>query len=230
VPDDRDRDQRAELGEAARVGEEESEKSYRSGERAEENGAAELGDRFCNRRGVFNPFVPRLLIPAEDQDGKIHAEPNEDGAHSDRYHVELVEDEEPGGERDEAAKEERESHTHERQPATKAGVENSTDKEDRAEEGDDNVVPHAERDLGDVCGAPGHQDLERCFALPALARPRAKRVHFHHQCLAVERADRWLIGDREKNSSRSIGRSQRLTPLVERSVAGERLERRRDDA
>ncbi len=174
--EDADRNQRAELGEAARVGEEEGEEADRGGERAEENGAAELGDRFCNRRGVLTPFVSRLLIAAEDQDGKIDTEADENGAHSDRHHVELVEDEETGGERDEATKEERKSHPHERQPATEANVENAADKEDRAEEGDDDVVPHAERDLGDVSRAPGHQDLERSVALPSLRSPRARNA------------------------------------------------------
>ncbi len=58
--EDADRNQHAELGEAARVGEEEGEEADRGGERAEENGAAELGDRFGDRRGVSRPlrFAP----------------------------------------------------------------------------------------------------------------------------------------------------------------------------
>ena len=168
--EDANRNQRAKLGEAARVGEEEGKETNRGGERAEENGPAELGDRFCNRRGVLTPFVSRLLIPAEYQDGKIDTKADENGTHSDRHHVQLVEDEETGGERDKATQKERKSHPHERQPATEANVENAAHKEDRAEEGDDDVVPHAERDLGDVSRAPGHQDLERSVPFPARAR------------------------------------------------------------
>ena len=42
------------------------------------------------------------------------------------------------------------------------------------------------------------------------SRARAKGFHLVHQFLAIERADRWLIRDREKDPHRAIGRSERL--------------------
>ena len=111
--------------------------------------------------GVVAAFVARLLVAAENQDREIDAEPNEDRAHPDRHHVELVENEEPDREGDEAAEEERKPHPEERKPAAETNKKNRADEQDRAEQGDDDIVAHAERNLRDIGRAAGDQDLER---------------------------------------------------------------------
>ena len=75
----------------ARAGEEERKEADRRREGAEENRAAEFRDSFLDRRGVRGPFVPRLLVTAENQDREIHSQTDEDRAHPDCDHVELAE-------------------------------------------------------------------------------------------------------------------------------------------
>ena len=92
--EDADRDEHAELGEAGRAGEQEQgEEADRRGQGAEKNRAAEFRDGFLDRRGVRGPFVPRLLVTAENQNREVDPESDEDRAETDRDHVELAENE-----------------------------------------------------------------------------------------------------------------------------------------
>src|SRR4051794_675582 len=123
--------------------------------------------------------IARLLITPKDKDREINSEPDQDRAKTDRDHVELAENENADRERDETTKQERESHAEERQPPIEAEPEDCAYQHDRAEERDHVVVAHAERNLRDISGAAGDQDLERA-AVPAFRRLRAEGVHFLH--------------------------------------------------
>ncbi len=90
-------------------------------------------------------------------------------------------------------------------------------------------MPHAEGNFRDVGGASGDEDLERPGAFPALGRAGAKGVHFLHQSLAIEGADRGLVGDHEKNPQRAIRRGEGLI-LLEGGIAGEGFQGGRDHA
>jgi hypothetical protein len=108
----------------------------------------------------------------------------------------------------------------------KADEENAADEQNRAEHGDDDVMPHAERNLRDVRRAPRHEDFERT-AVPTFGGRRAEGVHFLHQFLAIERADRWLIRDDKEHAQRAVRRSERLI-VARRGARCERLQRGRD--
>src|SRR5580765_1755196 len=102
---------------------------------------------------MFAPFRTRLLVATKNQDGEINAQPDEDGAHSDGHHVELLKDEEPNSERHEAAKQKGKAHSNQREPAMETGKENSTHKQHRTNESNDDVMPHAARNLRDISRA-----------------------------------------------------------------------------
>ena len=80
------------------------------------------------------------------------------------------------------------THPDQWQPATKAGIKNATNKQDRTEQGHDDIVSHAERNFCDIGRAAGHQNLQRA-AIPAFVRVAAKSIHFAHQLLAIEGTD-----------------------------------------
>ena len=223
-----DRDQDSELREAGGAAQEQGEETNRGGESSEKNRASEILDRFADRAGVIAAVVPRLLITAENQDREIDSEPDENGAEADRDHVEFPKNQHPGGECDQTAKQERESHSEKRNPAPKTSVENSADQNDRAQDGDDDVVPHAQGNLRDVSGAAGHENFERT-TLPTGLGLRAKCVHFLHQLLAIEGADAGLIRHHQENAHGPIRRSKRLV-FFDRGVTRERPERGRDHA
>ena len=139
-------------------------------------------------RGMIGAFIARLLVTAENQNREIDSEPDQNRAESDRHHVEPVENQEADRERDQAAKQERNPHADQRQPAMEADIENSADQQDRAEQRDDDVVSHAQRNFRDVGRSARHQNLQRP-AIPAFVRLCAERFHLPHQFLAIERAD-----------------------------------------
>ena len=62
----------------------------RSRERAEKDRAAQFRDRFRDGRRVVGAFVSRLLVATVDQDREIDPEADQDRAHADRDHVQLV--------------------------------------------------------------------------------------------------------------------------------------------
>ena len=82
---------------------------------------------------MIGPFIARLLVTAENQNREVDSEPDEDRAESDRHHVELVENQKTGGERDETTEQKRESHSKQRQPAMKTDEENCADQNYRTE-------------------------------------------------------------------------------------------------
>src|SRR5215203_3432737 len=103
--EDADGDQNTELGEAGRAAQEQRQKADRGGKRAEKDVPPEILDRQRDRFRVIFAIVARLLITAENQNGEVDAETDEDRAKTDRHHVELAKNQESGRERDEAAKE-----------------------------------------------------------------------------------------------------------------------------
>ena len=177
---------------------------------------------------MIDAFIARLLVTAKNQNREVDSQPDQDRAESDRHHVEFMKNEEAGRERHQTAKQQGQAHPDERHPATEANVENAADENDGADQRDDDVVPHAEGNLCDISGAARHQDFERP-AFPALVGGRLERFHFVHQFLAIDGADARLVRDGEKDPHRAIGRGERLV-FFDGRVAGERLQRRRDDS
>src|SRR5947208_561556 len=114
---DAERDEDAELGKPPGTGQHQREKTDRGRERAEENGPAEALDRVAYRCRMIFAVVARLLVAAENEDGEIDSETNENRAEPDSHHVELAKNQETGGERDETAEQERNSHSEQGQPA-----------------------------------------------------------------------------------------------------------------
>ena len=85
-------------------------KPDRGGEGAKEYRPSQFRHRGRDRLPVRLAVGARLLIAAENQDGKIDSEPDEDGAETDRDHVQLAEDEKADGQADQAGKQQGESH------------------------------------------------------------------------------------------------------------------------
>ena len=65
-------------------------------------------------------------------------------------------------------------------------------------------MPHAERNLGDVSGASGYEDLERP-AVPALLCVLLKGLYLAHQFLAIGWTEALLIRDGNEDSHGAIG-------------------------
>ena len=127
---DAERDQNTELSESARPGEHQRQKADRGSKRAKKNRFAKIFHRFAHGRGMILAVITRLLVTAENKDREIDSEPDEDRAEADGHHVELAENQEPGGQRDEAAEEQRNSHAEQWQPAAETGVKNSAHEKD----------------------------------------------------------------------------------------------------
>ncbi len=179
----------------------------------------------------FRPLlalVARLLVAAINKDGEIDAQPDEDGAEADRDHVQFAEDENTGGESDQAAEKQRDAHAKEGEPAVKTGVENAADQDNRAEQGQDDVLPHAQRNFRHVSGPAGHEHLEGT-AFPAFLRGGLERLDLGHEALAFPGAAVGLVRDHEKNAHGAIVRDERLVGGHAR-VHRERLERGPDQS
>ena len=77
--------------------------------------------------------VAGLLVAAENQDGEIDAETDEDRAEPDRHEIQLVKNQEANGQRDDAAKEQTQAHSQQRQPAPETRVKNPANQHNRAD-------------------------------------------------------------------------------------------------
>jgi hypothetical protein len=93
-----DRDQHTELRETGRIREQQREKTDRGRERAEEDRAAQIFYRDGDGGAVIVAVVTRLLVASENENREIDPESDEDGAEANRHHIELTENQQPGGE------------------------------------------------------------------------------------------------------------------------------------
>ena len=85
-----------------------------------------------------------------------------------------------------------------------ANLENAADEDDGTKHRDDDVVPHAERNLGDISGAAGDQNLERT-AIPAFVRALARNAFT--SCISFWQSKApmlsWLVTSRKTRIVRS---------------------------
>src|SRR6266550_2746428 len=81
------RDKDAKLRKTERTTQNEGEETDRRRQRTEKDGASEPVDRRGDGCPMRFAVAASLLIAAENQNGKIDAQPNQNGAESDRHHV-----------------------------------------------------------------------------------------------------------------------------------------------
>ena len=115
-----------------------------------------------------------------------------------------------------------------RKPSAKTDEEDRADQNDGSDQGRGDVMPHAQRNIGDVSRAPRHEEFDRA-AFPTRQGSRAEFVHPVHQFLRIERARRLLIRHHQKHAHGAIGRRQRLV-FLDRVAFGERPDRGADQA
>ena len=130
---DAERDQNSELGESLRARQHQRHEADGRRQRAKENGFTQAFDRFADGRLMIDTFIARLLVTSENQNGKVDSQSDQDRAEPDGHHVELVENQQAGRERHQAAEQQGQTHPDERQPAMESDIKNSSHQENGAE-------------------------------------------------------------------------------------------------
>ena len=220
---DADGDEDAQLRERRAAAQREAGERRRRGDRAKEDASPELFQSTLDRVLVGVAGVASRLVAAVKQHPEIDAQPDENRAEADRDDVQLAENRATGRDRHDAAKQQHMHDCEQRTHTTEADVKHHGDEQHRTEQRRDDVVPHAQRHLGDIRRAAGDEHLRR-LAVPACEHAFFKILDLPHHRLAGVRAEAVLIGHDLHDAQRAVGGCERLR-LLDRKRAAHRLER-----